>query len=266
MEQGQYSPPVAQLLTLGAIDPLMKAKEPWHDYRALGLGPEHIPELIALATSTLSEEEKESDAAFAPWHACRALGQLGAKEAVAPLLRWLGGPGEEGVDDLMDAEALPGMFARLGPEILPALLAYLEERGHPQNGRITVVDALGEMAREHPEAAEACKAALVQQLERFEENDAEYNAQLVFELTTLKAVEAAPVIERAFAAGQVDEGLPGDWEEVQVALGLKTAPPAPRLTARPAWSMPPQKAKPDPKVKQKRKQEKAARRKNRKKK
>ena len=50
----------------------------------------------------------------------------------------------------------------------------------------------------------------------------------------LRAVEAAAMIERAFAAERVDESCGGDWEAVQIELGLKTQrehPPKPnRLT------------------------------------
>ncbi|GJD22693.1 hypothetical protein RIVM261_076490 [Rivularia sp. IAM M-261] len=48
------------------------------------------------------------------------------------------------------------------------------------------------------------------------------NACLVDDLIDLNAVESAPVIERAFAAKKVMPILAGDWDEVQVSLGLKT--------------------------------------------
>ncbi len=37
----------------------------------------------------------------------------------------------------------------------------------------------------------------------------------------LQSVEAAPTIERAFAADRVDETIAGDWDEVQASLGLR---------------------------------------------
>ena len=43
-------------------------------------------------------------------------------------------------------------------------------------------------------------------------------------------MDAAPVIEKAFAAGRVDEMAIGDWEDAQIELGLKThreRPPKP---------------------------------------
>jgi hypothetical protein len=48
-------------------------------------------------------------------------------------------------------------------------------------------------------------------------------------LLDLEAVEAAPAIERAFAAGRVAEGVCGDWEEVRYELGLRPDPPPARF-------------------------------------
>lgn len=42
-------------------------------------------------------------------------------------------------------------------------------------------------------------------------------------------MESASIIERAFAADCVDESIPGDWEDVQVELGLKPFREKPRL-------------------------------------
>ena len=63
----------------------------------------------------------------------------------------------------------------------------------------------------------------MEQLELFAVNDPEVNGFLVPSLVELKAIEAAPLIERAFAARCVDRMIMGDWEDVQVGLGLKSA-------------------------------------------
>jgi hypothetical protein len=63
---------------------------------------------------------------------------------------------------------------------------------------------------------------LSQQLEKYTQQDANFNGMLVGCLVDLNAVEAAPVMEQAFAANQVDLMLQGDWEEVQIQLGLLT--------------------------------------------
>ena len=73
------------------------------------------------------------------------------------------------------------------------------------------------------------------QLERFAEQSDSVNAYLISPLLELRAVESAPVMERAFAAGRVDEMAQGDWEDVQIELGLKTHrdhPPKPNELTR----------------------------------
>jgi len=77
-----YPPPVSELLTLGDCSKIGA----WPDYLALGLGPQHIPDLIRMA---LDEElhwaDSDSLDVWLPVHAWRALGQLRAEAAVEPL-------------------------------------------------------------------------------------------------------------------------------------------------------------------------------------
>lgn len=48
-------------------------------------------------------------------------------------------------------------------------------------------------------------------------------------------MEAAPLIERAFAADQVDLSVMGDWEDAQIKLGLKTERAYPRRKDKRWW-------------------------------
>ena len=98
----------------------------------------------------------------------------------------------------------------------------------------------------------------------------------------LEAVEAAPLMERAFVANLVDESLRGDWEEVQMDLGLKPFRETPALDDVPVrwedpvrWREPEMKTLSNPdqinaakraKAKKKRNMEKETRKKNRKRK
>ncbi len=88
-------------------------------------------------------------------------------------------------------------------------------------------------------------AILTRQLDLFERADEELNAFVISALLDLKAVESAPVMERAFAADRVDLSVCGDWSNVQVELGLKAPPvritsPLPQslLSSRPAQGFP----------------------------
>jgi hypothetical protein len=81
---------------------------------------------------------------------------------------------------------------------------------------------VGECQKQHPETRSECIAVLMAQLQRFAKNDPDLNAYLVMFLAVdLKAVEAAPLIEQAYAVGRVNEDFIGDWEDAQVHLGLR---------------------------------------------
>ena len=68
-----------------------------------------------------------------------------------------------------------------------------------------------------------CIAFLMEQLELFEENEYDVNTFLIEALVELQAMEAAPLIERAFAADRVEEFVIGNWDDIQVRLGMKSA-------------------------------------------
>ena len=125
----------------------------------------------------------------------------------------------------------------------------------------------------HPEARDDCIAALSRVLAGFAGLDPTLNAFLISYLVELKAVETAPLMEQAFAADAVDESVHGDWEDVQVDLGLLQERQTPRPnylleSLRPAGHKPPPPRKKDSRSKRKakRKQQKSSRRKQRKRK
>jgi PBS lyase HEAT-like repeat-containing protein len=214
----RYQPPMERLLTYGESNRI--TPDEWPDYRELGIGPEQIPELIQMATDEeLNLAAAESTEVWAPLHAWRALGQLRAVEAVEPLLELFDRLEE---DDWVHEE-LPVVFGLIGPPALPALAAYLADLSHTDSSRISAIRSIEEIGKRWPDARAEALAMLEERLERFEENESDVNAFLVEALVELGAKEAAPLIERAFAEGYVDPMVMGDWEDVQVELGLKSA-------------------------------------------
>ncbi len=223
MSDAEYLPPVNQLLTLGDA----RGQSEWPNYLELGIGPEHIPALIRMATDeSLNNADSESAEVWAPVHAFRALGQLHAAEAVEPLLGLL-----HRVDDFNDdavGEELPEVFGLIGAPAIPALAAYLVDSRHGTFARVAAQESLANIAKQHPETRDQVAGALTRQLERFAENDRYLNGDLIHNLVELGATETAPLIEQAFAAGRVDEAVRGDWEDIQVDLGLKAARETPK--------------------------------------
>lgn len=213
-----YPAPLDQLLRLG--DP--RGQSQWINYRSLGILPEHIPGLIRMVLDEdLRWSDSESKEVWANLHAWRALGQLRAEAAIEPLvgiLKWV----DEDQDDWVDGD-VPEVMGLIGPAALPALTLYLENHGHPLYARAAAANGIARIASHHLQARTQCLAVLARQLQRPPRHEDEYelNGFIVGDLIDLEAVEVAPAIERAFAAGWVEEFVQGDWEDVQVALGLK---------------------------------------------
>jgi hypothetical protein len=216
-----YAPPVDQLLTLGWKDEYW---ETWPDYLAMGFEERHIPELIRLGTDReLLYPETDSDAVWAPLHAWRTLALLRAADAVEPLLQIAVEEERDGTELALDE--LPNILPKIGPAALPPLLQFFEHAEPPPGARLTAGGALVNLAKEHPETRAACVEALAKYLEQASAHEPWDNGWVIAYLLDLKAVEAAPVIERAFAGGHVDESVAGGWPEVEYELGLTTVPP-----------------------------------------
>lgn len=198
----------------------------WPDYQDLyGIGQEDIPALIRMVTDeNLAWAGEDTPEVWAPLHAYRALGQLRVTEAIEPLIG-LFDPLED--DDWFNEE-IPDVFGLIGAAAIPALTAFLADPIHLLFSRTTASNALERIGRRHPEARDAAVAALTDQLARFAENDESLNASIVTDLVDLQATEALPVVERAFAADRVDLSIMGDWEEAQIAFGVRDTRDTPR--------------------------------------
>ena len=215
-----YPPPVARLLELGEEH----ATTRWMDYLALGLGPEHAPDLVRMATDdALNQADDEGPETWAPMHAWRALGQLRAAEAVEPLLE-LAGKLE---DELFTEPELATVFGMIGRAAIPPLARVLADDSQSQALHALAVHGRDEIAARDESTRDEVVPPLVSRLEKWERNSEVVNAYLVDALTEMQVLEAAPLMEQAFAAGRVDLLMRGDWEDVQEDLGLIEERPDP---------------------------------------
>jgi len=221
MNTTTYTSPVDKLLTLGK--PESSTPEKWPNYLEFGLGPEHIPELIRMATDPVfrgPEAEKESEEEdpdfWAPLHAIRALGQLHAEAAVEPLINML----PEVINDDWIQEELPQVYVLIGPPAIPALSAFLTDSSNEMYSRGSAAESLEAIGKKYPESRSECISIISKQLEKYEENDYELNAFLIASLSHLKAIETLPLIERAFEADRVDDFVI-DLDDVLVSFDLK---------------------------------------------
>jgi len=224
-ELSTYPAPLERLTTLDVDEDQRPADV---DYHALGLEQRDVPALIRIATDR-RYDTASLPAAWAPLHAWRALGALRAAEAAEPLTTLF----DRAHDDDWILDDLPRALGKIGQPAIPAITQYLAHPTRPVWGRIGAATALAAIGARYPEVREDCVVALTNQLRLFAEQDADLNAFLICSLLDLHAVESAREMEQAFVADRVELSVNGDWEDVQVELGLVPA----RLTPpRRSWA------------------------------
>jgi hypothetical protein len=275
MIERTYTEPVSKLLMLGR-----PRGQGWHDYLQMGFTREHIPELIRLLEDKdlrwmERPEDLPEDGDLTEWygqiHAWRALAQLKVEEAIPALLNNLQEIDE--FDDEWFGEDAMEVFPMIGPAAIHPLAKYLADAEQGTWARVAVSASLEKMAKAHPETKEECVTAIVSALQKFKDNDESLNGSMISDLMEMNAArEHLALIEEAFKADCVDEFIDGDFEDIQIKLGLieKRTTPPPRLK----WfnesdqnftsNKLPGVKKVAKKEKNKRKQEKKSRKKNRK--
>ena len=215
MDTSSFQPPVSQMFHIGE-----PATRTWPDYPTqYNLTLDNAADLIRLVQADRWDQfDWDESEAWAPIHAWRALGQLRATSAIKPLVSLLPQIDEYGYDWMQ--EEMPTVFALLGPDAIPALQQYLSSAEYGEWSRVTVALALVEIVAAYPSERERAVAILTEQLAHHTQQSPIVNAELVHSLTELNAVESDAVMEAAFAADSVDLSVMGDWEEVQIELGL----------------------------------------------
>jgi HEAT repeat protein len=213
-DQAAYPPPLDRLLGLGS---LYTRGDEWRDYREMGIEPGHVPDLVRMAGDpALNQADEDDPRVYAPLHAWRALGQLAAPEAAAPLVQLL----VQLPDDDFANEELPEVLGMIGAAAIGPAVGLLANPMIEEDPRIGAVQALHEIATRHPELRDRCVEVLTRQLQGWAKQSEGLNGFLVDALVELRAVEAAPLMQAAFEAGLADPSIRGDWEDVQVDLGL----------------------------------------------
>ncbi len=179
------SEPVTRLLAVGDPDNLSD----WPDYVAeYGLSVEHVPQLIEIARQWCQDEGADWDA-----------------------------------PEVWARDELPTVFGTIGPPAMPMLTAFLHDGSRGTYARIAASEGIEKIGQPVEGRAESI-AVLTQFLDRHDRRDPEVNGFTVSCLMDLEAVESAEVIERAYAAGCVDESICGDWPHVRYELGLGPPP------------------------------------------
>jgi len=218
-----YPPPLDRLLGLGVVG---ARRREWRDYTAMGFTAEHVPGLLRMAADGELNWADEDDArVYAPLHAWRVLGQLRAAEAAAPLAELL-----LQYEDDWAKENIPRALGLIGEPALEPSRALLANEAAETFTRIAAASALHEVAVNHPELRDRAVELLTEQLHAWPEQDESLNGFLIDYLVELRAVEAVPLMQAAFEAGLADPSIRGDWEDIQIDLGMleeRLTPPQP---------------------------------------
>jgi len=209
MRVTDYPKPVRALFALG------EPEDPWINYWSLDIVSDHVPDLLRILDAAQGLAARRGPAFWAPVHAWRALAQMATPDAVGPLLRLIRQNDE--VDDWM-LEELPHVFGMLGAPALPGVASYLAEPGLDVDRALLISHAVMEIGVRNPRERDGCVAVLTGRLEKAEEYEPTVNAAIILALLGLGAVEAEPLIERAYALGRVDETGVGGLEQVRAFL------------------------------------------------
>ncbi|MDO8670721.1 MAG: DUF1186 domain-containing protein [Dehalococcoidia bacterium] len=181
-------------------------------------GQASVRSLIEIAIDDrLLNTDYDSPEAWAPLHAIQLLGELGASEAVEPLL-----PLFDSIDDSWLAETLPVAYGGFGAPALAPLRSLLFDRTKLVWARVRAAESLGNVGQRHPETRSDVVNLLVARLDPAESQtheDESLNGFVISALLDLKAVEAAPAIRRAFDEHLVDT-LVVSLDDAAEKLGL----------------------------------------------
>jgi hypothetical protein len=207
-----YPPPVDALRHLGEPRTAGVAER----RHALGLAQEHLPDLVRMARDRgLYTANGDTDEVWAPLHALYALDDLDISAVVPELL-----PLFDLEDEWLDT-SLSNLLGKVGAPALEPIRAYLADRTRWAYGHGSASNALQEIAEQHPELREQVVAILSDVLRDAEHYHESAVTGAMDSLVELGAVEALPLIRRAFELGKIDEMLRGPWGAVLDQLGIE---------------------------------------------
>jgi hypothetical protein len=205
----EYTEPVKRLLTLG------ESQNPVLNLPGLGISVEHADELIRLATDQSLITADEDDPGFwAVIHAWYALGQLQVTEAIPRLLDL----NEEYPFDALFEDEFPQVFTLMGLPAIVKLKEYLDDTTKSQFARSNAISCLTALGKFH---RGECIDVLTNFLKKANNAVADLAGLTVCALLELKATETINTIRDAFNRKCVNISIPGDIEDVEIAVGLR---------------------------------------------
>ena len=212
---------LSALFELGEV----KHGSKWMDYLQFGFDEQDVFSLLLLlGNESLHEADVDTNEAWVPLHAWRALGQLSSAASVEPMLALF----DMLVEDDWAVQELPVIMGMIGESAIVPLTRFMNESRHKEFARAVAADGLKEIAEYHP----ACRGEVVEALTAYlrlrDQSLATMNGLIVCCLIDLAASESIETIRELYSSGLVDISCAGDLEEVEMALGLREKRESPK--------------------------------------
>ena len=209
---GRFPEPMARLISYGE-----PAEDTDYAAWAAQLAPYPADLVRMVLDDDLNERDENDPAVWAPLHALKVLGVLGPAEAAEPLTEVLD------LDDEWFDEALPEVYAAIGPEAIPVLRAYLYDAAHISRARGIAAECLSAIAQQHAGVSAEVVDLLTAFLDRPEADDSaaeeEVTTAVIYGLSIMGARTAYDAIRRAYAEDRVTPRVIA-LEDVEADFGM----------------------------------------------
>jgi len=207
------------------------SKRDWGDYLQHGFSTVDVPRLIDLILNKeLHNASADSNDIWVPLYAWRILGQLKSADAVKPLISQFNNLN----DDDWALTEVPVVMGMIGEPAITPLFHYLCDFENAEYSRVIAASGLGEIVKEYPVHRDEIITLFREYLMSPDPASLDLNGLLICDLIEIKAIEVIDEIRSAFQNNYVNITIPGDLEDVEIALGLRDK----RETPKPYYGLP----------------------------
>ena len=189
----------------------------WPDYLEHGFTEADVADLIVIIVDEdLYEAPKGDHGMWLHLHTWRTLGQLKAVDAVDPLISTFGFFSM--VEDNGAFNELPEVIAMIGEPAIEAIATCLSDVSKSTYSRSIANDALGHIAKQHPDCRDKVLAKYKAYLSAPDCLSIGLNGFVVGQLLDLKAVELIDDIRQLFKIECIELSVVGDLDDVEKKL------------------------------------------------
>src|SRR5688572_28548082 len=115
-------------------------------------------------------------------------------------------------------------MAEATPSDIPRLTVVLQDQAKDAPARDSAAHALVNVTQASPDYRGQCVAILSSTLERYQRNPIELNTSLIAPLITLKGAESATLVQQVVKAKEYEPAELGDWASISKKLGVQSKP------------------------------------------